>query len=91
MAESKLKLSFPDEFYTQEAVKKKFVRDGKSKEAVDVKTREWQKTDNKSRWKNVELYYGHQGIDKRQFPVLQQDSANTQQQQNLEPQFEIRF
>lgn len=94
MAESRLKLDFPDEFYTQSLTDKKFVRDGKDREETNNVARKWgglsHKSENKSRWKNVELYYGTDGSQRKQSPDTLHDRFSTHHLE-LEPQFKMRF
>lgn len=94
MAESRLKLDFPHEFYTQSLTDKKFVRGGKDRKETDNDARKWgglsHRSENKSRWKNVELYYGSDGNQRKQSPDALHDRFSTHHLE-LEPQFEMRF
>ncbi len=94
MAESRLKLDFPDEFYTQGLTDKKFERSNRKRENTDETTRKWHhsgdKPENKSRWKNIELNIGTQGERRRQPSDMLHDRFSTHRLE-LEPQFEIRF
>jgi len=94
MAESRLKLDFPDEFYIQSMKDKQFERGNKASENTDEMTRKWYRSDdkpvNKSRWKNIELNIGTQEGQRKHSSDQLHDRFSTHHLE-LEPQFEIRF
>ncbi len=94
MAESRLKLDFPDEFYIQGLADKKFDRRNEVSENTGEMTRKWyrssDKPENKSRWKNVELYIDTQEERRKNSSDELHDRFSTHHME-LDPQFEIRF
>ncbi len=94
MAESRLKLDFPDEFYIQCMTDKKFERSNGTSENTGEMTRKWYRSDDKpennSRWKNIELNIGTQA-EERKHSLDQLNDRFSTHHLELEPQFEIRF
>ncbi|WP_295627177.1 hypothetical protein [uncultured Nitrosomonas sp.] len=95
MGESRLKLNFPDEFYTQGMTKKKIVRDKHGQEETNDETRNWRSSketsENKFRWKKIELHYGMQEKRERHQPSDMLHDRFSTHQLELEPQFGVRF
>jgi len=92
IADSRLKLNFPEEFYSSHAIDKKFNRDTQSQKKINNDVRVWRKqaadkSSTDSRWKGIEsIYVEH----KERAPLMLHDGSSAQQIY-LEPQFNLRF
>ncbi len=90
IADSRLKLNFPNEFYSSQTIDRKFNR-GNQSQKKNNDLREWRKQANKSstdsRWKGIESIYAEH---KERTPLMLHDGPSTQQI-DLEPQFLLRF
>lgn len=95
MAETRLKLNFPDEFYNKQLPDSKFNRSNQSQNnKSETKARQWHKDSDKSsnryRWKGIEFHY----VDRNeQYPHTIPDSYDklSAPQTELKPQLELRF
>ncbi|PXW91127.1 hypothetical protein C8R34_10136 [Nitrosomonas sp. Nm84] len=95
MAETRLKLSFPDEFYREQQLSdSEFNRGTQSKNEPKAKARQWREHADESskgyRWKGAEFHYAEHN---KQHPQTIPDSQDriSAPQIELERQFELRF
>lgn len=94
MAETRLNLSFPDEFYHEQLPDSKFNRGTQSQNESEAKTRQWREHADESskgrRWKEVEFHYADHN---KQHPHTIPDNhdRSSAPQIELAPQLELRF
>lgn len=91
MAESRLKLSFPDEFYSQALTEKEFDRGIREQKETEDDVREWRSSNDKSkkkaRWKSIEFYNAKH---KTQPPLKIRERSSTPSIE-VNPQFGVSF
>jgi len=94
MAETRLKLSFPDEFYNKQLPDSKFDRGTRSQSESKTKARQWPENIDKSsrgyRWKEVEFHYAERN-ERHPNTIPNNDNKLSAPQIELKPQLELRF
>lgn len=94
MAETRLKLSFPDEFYNKQLSDSKFDRGTQSQNESKTKARQWPENADKSsrgyRWKGVDFHYAERN-EQRPNTTPNSDIKLSAPQVELKPQLELRF